>query len=251
MPKGCWKTGTGYSRKIWINAPNVQIIPVWAQTVLLVSDNLHGTGKRWNRKPGSTCLLAHGMVWLAVHLQCCAEGALLSGYWPQILMWSRISWMDEFSDWKRPNPIPCCFIFSVSSSLANSPLQCSSCEIRFMKQDLEDLFSLWSFKEALGHAECYRPHLSGGDIKACLASPSILCAVRQGLYFQAQVFVFFPTSWLLFAHGCSQTIGESWVQHLAGLGPLEITQVFLCSWLSRQRHKTLFLGIKCIVKLWS
>lgn len=84
VPKGCWITGSGYRRKIWINAPNVQMIPVWAQSVLLVSDNLHGTGRRWNRKPGSTCLLAHGMVWLAGLLQCCAEGALLSGYWQQI-----------------------------------------------------------------------------------------------------------------------------------------------------------------------
>lgn len=117
----------------------------------------------------------------------------------RFLIWSRISRMDEFSDWKKPNPVPCHFIFPVSSSLANSPLQCSSCEIRFIKQDLEDLFSLWTFKEALGHTECHRPHLSGGDIKACLASPSILHPVRQGLYFQAQMFVFFPTSWLLFA----------------------------------------------------
>lgn len=197
VPKVCWKTGTGYRRKNWINAPNVQMVPVWAQSVLLVSDNLHGTGRRWNRKPGSICLLAHGMVWQGAYSAvlkvpfCLALGN-------RFLIWSRISWMDEFSDWKKPNLILCYFIFPLSSSLANSAFQCSSCEIWFIKHDLEDLFSLWTFKEALGHAECYRPHLSGGDIKACLASLSILHAVKQDLYFQAQMFVFFPTSWLLF-----------------------------------------------------
>lgn len=51
----------------------------------------------------------------------------------RFLKWSKISWMDKFSDWKRPNPVPDHVIFPVSSSLANSPLQCSSCEIRFNK----------------------------------------------------------------------------------------------------------------------
>lgn len=71
----------------------------------------------------------------------------------RFLICSRISWMDEFSDWKRPNPIPGHFIFPVSSSLANSPLRCSSCEIQFIKQDVEDVFSLRTFNEALGHRE--------------------------------------------------------------------------------------------------
>lgn len=31
----CWKTGSGERRESWINAPNVQMVPVWAQTVLL------------------------------------------------------------------------------------------------------------------------------------------------------------------------------------------------------------------------
>lgn len=115
VPKGCWKTGTGYRRKIWINAPNAQMIPVWAQTVLLVSDNLHGTGRRWNRKPGSTCLLAHGMVWLAGHLQCPAEGALLSGCWQQIsymqqnLMDGWIFWLEKAQPYSWSLYLPCKF----------------------------------------------------------------------------------------------------------------------------------------------
>lgn len=115
MPKGCWKIGTGYRGKIWINAPDVQMIPVWAQTVLLVSDNLHGTGRRWNRRPGYTCLLAHGMVWLAGHLQCHAEGALLSGYWQQIsymkqnLMDGWIFWLEKDQPYSLSVYLPCKF----------------------------------------------------------------------------------------------------------------------------------------------
>lgn len=115
-------------------------------------------------------------------------------------IWSRISWMDEFSDWKRTNPIPCQFIFPVNSSLANNPLQYSSCEMRFIKRIWKISFHPRLLRRLLAiQSWCYIPHLSGGDIKACLASPSILHAVRQGLYFQAHMFVFFPT-WLLFAY---------------------------------------------------
>jgi len=58
---------------------------------------------------------------------------LCLGVGNRFLLRSRMSWMGEFSDWKRPSPIPGRFIFPRSSGLTASPLWCSSCEIRLMK----------------------------------------------------------------------------------------------------------------------
>lgn len=123
-------------------------------------------------------------------------------------------WMDEFSDWKRPNPIPCHFIFPGSSCLANSPLECSSCEIRSMKQDLEDLFSLWTFKEALGHTECYDLISQGVTSKLVWPLPPSCVLLGKVCISRHRCLVFFQhhdcsshvvSKW----HGCSQAIGKA------------------------------------------
>lgn len=184
MPKGCWKTGTGYRRKIWINAANVQMIPVWAQTVLLVSDNLRGTGRRWNRKPGSTCLLAHGMVWLAGDLQCRAEGALLSGYWQQIsymkqnLMDGWIFWLEKAQPYSWLLFLPCKF-YSCKQSSSVQFLWDQVCKAGSGR-------SLFTVDFQRGCRPCRVTDLISQGVKSKLVQllpPSCVVTIRAGLCF--------------------------------------------------------------------
>lgn len=131
-PKGCWKSGIGERREAELMPLTYRWFQYELRVYYWVLDKLHGAGRRWNRKPGSTCFLAHGMVWLAGLLQCPAECAPLSGCWQEISLKNQNLMVHAFSDWKRPRPVLGDFIFPVSLCLTTSPLRCSSWETRFV-----------------------------------------------------------------------------------------------------------------------